>query len=232
MRKKIVLLILVLLFLGTTSAAIFLFSENVQLRSEVIHWSAENRSLSLFLFIAAYVLSCVFLIPGFVLTYLAGAMFGIIKGTMVVSSGVILGAGVVFLLGRYLGRDWVERKIRNDRRFQELDQAIAAESWKLVLLVRLCPVFPFRLCNYLFSVTNITFRSYLIGTWLGTLPSAFTYVYIGALVGALGDFSVVAETSEVKYAKNILLISGAVALLILLFFLGRISKAILFKDRV
>jgi uncharacterized membrane protein YdjX (TVP38/TMEM64 family) len=95
-----------------------------------------------------------------------------------------LGATAAFLVGRYLARDWVARKIEKNPKFRAIDKAVAEEGWKIVLLTRLSPIFPFNLLNYAFGLTRIRLREYVLASWIGTMPGTILYVYIGSLARA------------------------------------------------
>ncbi|HEY2952771.1 MAG TPA: TVP38/TMEM64 family protein [Verrucomicrobiae bacterium] len=138
------------------------------------------------LFIGLYIVACVFFIPGSVLTLGAGAIFGIVYGSLYVSIGATLGATAAFLVGRYLARGWVAKKIEGNTTFSAIDKAVADEGWKIVGLTRLSPVFPFSLLNYVFGVTRVKLRDYVLASWIGMMPGTVMYVYIGSLADA-GD---------------------------------------------
>jgi uncharacterized membrane protein YdjX (TVP38/TMEM64 family) len=137
------------------------------------------------IFVAIYVLACVLFIPGAILTLGAGFIFGVIKGTMIVSVASTLGAASAFLVGRYLAREWVAKKIEGNERFKAVDEAVAREGWKIVGLVRLSPIFPFNLLNYAFGLTKVSLRDYFFASWIGMFPGTVMYVYIGSLAGDL-----------------------------------------------
>lgn len=136
-------------------------------------------------FVALYVVACVALVPGSLLTLGAGAVFGLAKGFAAVWLGASLGAAAAFLVGRYAARDWVERRVAGDDRFRAIDRAVAREGFKIVLLARLSPVFPFNLLNYALGLTGVTLRSYLAASALGMIPGTLLYVYLGSLAGSL-----------------------------------------------
>ena len=142
------------------------------------------RGLGLFgpvFFIGLYILACVFFLPGWVLTVGAGAIYGVVLGSIYVSIGSTLGATAAFLVGRYLARDRVARKIQGNATFSAIDKAVAEEGWKVVGLTRMSPVFPFALLNYGFGVTRVSLRDYLLASWIGMMPGTVMYVYIGSL---------------------------------------------------
>lgn len=136
-------------------------------------------------FIAIYVLACVFMVPGSVLTLGAGAVFGVVKGSAIVSVASTLGATAAFLVGRHLARERVARWIAGDSRFLAIDQAVGREGWKIVGLTRLSPVFPFNLLNYAYGITSVRLRDYVLASWVGMFPATVMYVYLGSLAGSL-----------------------------------------------
>jgi len=158
-----------------------------------LDWVANLGWWGPFVFLILYVLACVCFIPGSVLTLGAGALFGVIKGTIMVSISATLGATAAFLVGRYLARDWVARKIEKNPKFGAIDKAVAEDGWKIVLLTRLSPVFPFNLLNYAFGLTRIRLRDYVLASWIGTLPGTVLYVYIGSLAQAGARHTTAAE---------------------------------------
>lgn len=137
------------------------------------------------LFVVLYVVATVLFLPGSILTLGAGVVFGLVRGAVIVSVSATLGATAAFLVGRYLARDWVARKIEGNARFRAIDEAVAREGWKIVGLTRLSPVFPFNLLNYAFGLTRVGLRAYVLASWIGMMPGTLMYVYIGSLAGDL-----------------------------------------------
>ena len=136
------------------------------------------------LFILVYVVATVLLVPGSALTFGAGALFGVVRGSLYVSLASTIGATCAFLLGRYLARNAIARKIEGNERFVAIDKAVANEGWKIVGLTRLSPVFPFTLLNYAFGVTQVKLGHYVLASWIGMMPGTVMYVYLGSLAKA------------------------------------------------
>jgi len=134
------------------------------------------------IFVGLYVVATVLFVPGSVLTLGAGAVFGVVLGSVCVSISATLGATAAFLVGRYLARDAIARKIEKHEKFATIDRAVANEGWKIVLLTRLSPVFPFTLLNYAFGLTQVKLSHYVLASWLGMIPGTVMYVYLGSLV--------------------------------------------------
>ncbi|MEG4351213.1 TVP38/TMEM64 family protein [Microcoleus sp. LAD1_D3] len=136
-------------------------------------------------FILIYIVATVLFIPGSLLTLGSGVLFGVVGGSICVSIGSVLGATCAFLVGRYLIRDWVSKQIEGNQKFKAIDSAVASEGWKIVLLTRLSPIFPFNLLNYAFGVTQVSLKDYFLASWIGMIPGTVMYVYIGSLAGSL-----------------------------------------------
>ena len=115
------------------------------------------------MFVLLYVVVTVLLLPAVVLTLGAGALFGVAWAFVTVSIAATLGATAAFLVGRYLARGWVARRVAASARLGAIDAAVAREGWKIVLLTRLSPAFPFVLLNYAFGLTRVPLRDYVAG---------------------------------------------------------------------
>ena len=178
--KKWTVLLLVLAVVGTL---LTVFDVRGLLR-DALEYVEQLGAWGPVLFVAIYVLACVLFFPGSVLTLGAGAVFGVVWGTVYVSLASTLGATAAFLVGRYLARHWVARKIAGNAAFAAIDQAVAEEGWKIVGLTRLSPVFPFALLNYAFGVTRVKLRDYVLASWIGMMPGTVMYVYLGSLARA------------------------------------------------
>ncbi|MGC8559837.1 MAG: VTT domain-containing protein [Phycisphaerae bacterium] len=126
-----------------------------------------------------YVAATVLLIPGSALTALGGVLFGIWKGTLIVSISATVGAAVAFLLGRYIFRRSIERRLSGKPKFAAIDHAVSARGWVIVALLRLSPIVPFNLSNYFFGLTGIGFWRYVLASWICMLPGTLLYVYLG-----------------------------------------------------
>jgi uncharacterized membrane protein YdjX (TVP38/TMEM64 family) len=139
------------------------------------------------IFVVLYVLATVLFLPGWILTLGAGAVYGVIRGSVLVSIAATLGATAAFLVGRYLARGWVAGRIEGSPRFRAIDEAVAREGWKIVLLTRLSPAFPFNLLNYAFGLTRVSLRDFALASWIGMMPGTVMYVYLGSLAGDLAS---------------------------------------------
>lgn len=129
------------------------------------------------LFVAAYVVLTVLLVPGSPLTIAAGVLFGPVLGTVLVVVGATLGATGAFLWGRHLGRDAVAA-LTGDR-FDRVDGWLRDRGMLAVLYVRLVPLLPFNLLNPVAGVTGVTLRDFVVGTAVGIIPGSFAFAALG-----------------------------------------------------
>jgi uncharacterized membrane protein YdjX (TVP38/TMEM64 family) len=150
-----------------------------------LDWIRGLGPLGPVIFVPIYVIASVLFLPAFLLTIGAGAIFGVVKGSILVSIASTLGATCAFLVGRYVARSWIAHKIEGDRRFQAIDEAVGREGWKIVGLTRLSPVLPFVLLNYGFGITKVSLRDYVVASWIGMMPVTVMYVYLGSVAGSL-----------------------------------------------
>lgn len=182
------------------------------------------------LYAVVYAGGTVLLVPGTALTAGAGLLYGTLVGTLIVSPASVTGATAAFLIGRYFARNWVESKLRDHQKFAAVDRAIANNGFKVVLLLRLQPVFlPFAVLNYALGLTRVRLRDYILGSWLGMLPATILYVYLGSAVHSIPDL-VHGRLAGAGRAKDLLFWGGLVALGLLVFLLGRMAKRALAQE--
>ena len=170
---------------------------NLQQRlADALEWIKDLGPAGMGVYAGLYILACVFFVPGSILTLGAGAIYGVVAGSLLVSVSSTLGATAAFLVGRYVARNWIEKKIEGNARFSAIDDAVADEGWKIVGLTRLSPIFSFNLLNYAYGLTRVSLREYVLASWIGMLPGTVMYVYLGSLAGDLASLG--AETEHTK----------------------------------
>ncbi len=217
--------------LGVVLAAALLaaarFFHAQDLFSAALQWIRGLGPMGPVLFVVTYVLASVFFLPGSILTLGAGAIFGVIKGSILVSIAATLGATSAFLVGRYLARGWVERRIEGNEKFKAIDETVAREGWKIVGLTRLSPIFPFNLLNYAYGITKVSLRDYFLASWIGMLPGTVMYVYIGSLAGDLATLG--AGGGPATTAQWALRVVGLLATVTVTVYVTRIARKALEK---
>ncbi|NOY28710.1 MAG: TVP38/TMEM64 family protein [Planctomycetes bacterium] len=175
------------------------------------------------LLVGAYVVATVLMVPGTILSLGAGFAFGLTVGTLAVSIGSVLGALLAFLVGRNMARDFVEQKASQFPKFAAVDQAVQQAGFKIVLLTRLSPAFPFNVLNYLFSITKVRTRDYFFASWIGMLPGTIMYVYFGTAIKNLADLA--AGRFDGGTSQKILLGVGLLATVAVTVYITRLARA-------
>jgi uncharacterized membrane protein YdjX (TVP38/TMEM64 family) len=125
----------------------------------------------------------VVLFPGTPLTVLAGAVLGSFWGTVVSIVGNVIGASCAFLISRYLLKNFIQNKVL--KKYPKVDRfegELSKNGFFVVLFLRLVPVFPFNILNFLLGVTEVKFKDYFFGTLVGIIPGTFLFVYFGESV--------------------------------------------------
>jgi len=143
-------------------------------------WIAALGMRGVLLFALVYVVAVVLLAPAEFLSIAAGFLFGAWGFPLVVVAATT-GAVLAFLVSRYAVRMRLRRFLRDKPRYAAIDRAVAEEGWKIVALLRLNPLVPFNLQNYFFGATDVGFVPYAVATFLGIMPGAAFYVYLGTL---------------------------------------------------
>jgi uncharacterized membrane protein YdjX (TVP38/TMEM64 family) len=195
------------------------------LMQNVLDWIDQFGIWGPVIFIAVYALAAVLFIPGSALTLGAGALFGVVRGSILVSLASTLGASLAFLIGRYVARDWVAKKVEEHEKFKAVDQAVGREGWKIVGLTRLSPVFPFTFLNYAYGLTKVKFTHYVLASWIGMMPGTVMYVYLGSLARLGG------QAEKAGGAQIAMRILGLLATVGVTFYITKIARRAL-KEKV
>lgn len=192
------------------------------LLQQALEWIESLGSIGAIAFIGIYILATVAFLPAFILTLGAGVLFGVWWGSVYVFIGATLGAIAAFLVGRYLVRDWVAKKIAGNDKFRAIDRAVGKEGLKIVLLTRLSPIFPFNLLNYAFGVTGVSIQDYIIGS-IGMIPGTMMFVYIGSLAGSVALIGTETAPTNPTLQWTIRIV-GFVATIAVTIYITRIAK--------
>jgi uncharacterized membrane protein YdjX (TVP38/TMEM64 family) len=221
MKKTAVLRALALLILLAGGVAAFVFLPVKQYLAAFVEWVRGLGWWGPLVFGLFYAVAAL-VIPGSLLTLGAGFAFGVVVGTVVISAASVTTAVMAFWLGRTLARGWVETKVAASPKFRAIDQAVAANGFKIVLLTRLSPVFPFLLLNYAFGLTRVRFRDYLVASWVGMLPGTVLYVYLGSTVREIADLA--AGNYERTPAQTVFFWAGLAAAVVVTVLITRLAR--------
>ena len=153
---------------------------------------AAHAVLFAAVFVLVYVLQTAFSLPGAaILSLAAGAIFGVVQGTLLVVTGATVGAVLAFLVSRTLLRDWVVKRFGD--RMEAIDRGLRESGLSYLLFLRLVPAFPFFLVNLACGVTGLPLRTYALGTLFGIIPGSLVFVNAGASLAAIERVSQVAS---------------------------------------
>ncbi len=188
----------------------------------VLEWTQGLGFWGPFFVAAFYILACVLLLPGGIITLAAGFLFGVPVGAVTVSVGSTLGATAAFLVGRTFARDWVRRKVAGRPKFEAIDRAVGEQGFKIVLLTRLSPIFPFNMQNYAYGLTGVKLWKYMLASWVGMLPGTLAYIYIGSGLRSLTE--VAAGQTEGGWVQQVFFWGGLVATLVVMVVVTRIAQ--------
>jgi uncharacterized membrane protein YdjX (TVP38/TMEM64 family) len=165
-------------------------------------------------FVLIYIIAVVAALPALPFTITGAALFGSLTGVILVSIASTVGAGIAFLIARYVARERMVRRFSGNETFRKLDRMTKEHGAVVVAITRLVPIFPFNLLNYGFGLTGIPFRTYLFWSWLCMLPGTVLYVVgVDAVLSGL-------SRGEIPWP----LIAVAAAAAVILIFLVNIAR--------
>lgn len=225
--RKILLIILVLC--GCAVAfALFSHAPVASRALACVLWFQHQGGAGTLLYGALDVIATVLLFPGTPLTLGAGFLYGTAIGTVVISIASTAAATAGFLLARYIAGDWLVRRLARYGSLRALDQTIADHGFKMVLLMRLQPVFvPFAYLNMGLGLSRVKLRDFVLGSWLGMLPGTILYVYAGSLLNAAYFTHFSARSLAVHESHGlhrVVLLLGGAAFLAFCLLISRIAR--------
>jgi uncharacterized membrane protein YdjX (TVP38/TMEM64 family) len=198
-------LVVALIAAGIVAARALGLGEAIRLEnlSRLKQWIESYGALAPAIFIVGYVLAAVLFVPGLPMTVLGGVVFGPVWGTAYVWIAATVGASLAFLVARYAVRSTVERWVQASPRVATIDGRVAEHGWRIVMLTRLVPVFPFNLQNYAYGITRIGFWPYVITSAICMLPGTAAFTFAG---GALSEGRGVRRTLAYLALAGVLLV--------------------------
>jgi uncharacterized membrane protein YdjX (TVP38/TMEM64 family) len=192
-----------------------------QVQQRVMHLGAWSAICYPILYACCNVL----LLPGGLLSIGGGFFFGLWWGFFIVLVGNVTGAAISFFLSRWIGRQWLRKKLLRNATLEALEPAVEREGWKIILLSQLHPLFPTSLLNYLYGLTTIRFRTCILWVAIGQAPGLFLYAYVGTL-GQLG-LNLIRGKSHPRMIEYWFWGGGLLLAVVVLGLVGRISLRLL-----
>jgi uncharacterized membrane protein YdjX (TVP38/TMEM64 family) len=174
---------------------------------ESMDWIRGLGLSGMILFMLSMGIASLFMIPTTLFSIVAGSIFQPLPvAVLIVLLASQTGIVLAFLLGRSVLRPFIAEWASKDPRIASVDQVVTEEGLKLTILLRLTPVFPFGICNYMLSSTSIELSTVMAGSLIGNLPNAVMHCLIGNLAGPTGSVP-----SKIRYTFLLLAVSFGLA---------------------
>ncbi|KAI8835892.1 snare associated Golgi protein-domain-containing protein [Chytridium lagenaria] len=171
----------------------------------------DHKAIGSVIFVLFFGTFTCLMVPATFISISAGVIFRpMILSVIIILLGSQAGLLLAFSLGRTVLRPWIEKRVRSDPSLTAIDAALSREGWKIVLLLRLSPIVPFGLCNYLLSLTSMQMYAVMFATLLGNIPGATLYSFIGSIVGSLAG----AEKVEIDLRTKLITILFSLVFLV------------------
>ncbi len=138
-------------------------------------------------FVMLWIIACIFFLPGLPVSIAGGLVFGAVWGTVWTTVGANVGAVAAFLIGRHAARGSVERMVRNNPTLERIDAGVRRHGWRMLVVTRLIPAFPFNIQNYVYGLTDMPLRTYVAVNIPTMLPATIAYNFAAGSVRT-GDF--------------------------------------------
>lgn len=221
-RCSVLRVVILLLLSGVIAIAFFTLPFEKILKAFLVWIDTNLGRWGPLVLALAYIPLTVLAVPASILTIGGGYLFGLPLGFVADSMGSTAGATAAFLLGKMVGRSYVVSKLKNYPKFEAVAIAIQRSGFKITLLLRLAPLLPFNILNYLLSLTPISIGEYILASWLGMVPITFALVYVGTTIK---DLSYVTHGwKDVSLAHWILLTVGFVSTVVLMILVDRVAR--------
>ena len=165
------------------------------------------------IFVLVWIAACIFFLPGLPVTIVGALVFGPVWGSLYSSVGATIGATAAFLVGRYAARGMVEGLIQKNAALRKIDDGVEQQGWRMLMITRLVPVFPFNAQNYVYGLTKISLPTYIIVSFICMLPGCIAFNFMAGSI----------RTGE--FGKALIYLSvGAIVLVVLSLIPGWIKK--------
>ena len=197
--------------------------------SALTHWLSASQDffhqlgwLGILAYIGLMVVVTLSMAPLSPVSIAAGFIFGLRGGLIAVTLGTAAGAAINFLISRHVAREAISRRLAKNEKFQLIDEAIGREGWRVIALLRFCPL-PFGFANYAYGLTAIPFWPYMMGTVLAIIPANVFFVWLGA--GAHAGMEVALGTNRPRHPFEYAMMGfGLVAGLAAMIYIGKVAR--------
>ncbi len=217
-------LVLKLLALAVIIALLVVYGRRVSTRfGEFAEYVEGLGEIGMLIFMGGYVIATVAFIPASLLTLAAGAIYGVLAGSILVFGAATTGSCAAFLISRYVARGAVEKRLAGNPRFAAIDRAIGERGFYITFLLRLSPIFPFNALNYGLGLTRVRFRDFALAS-VGMIPGTIIYTYYGAAAGTIASITSDSQATTGGTAKLVFFVGGLVATIIVTVIITRAAR--------
>lgn len=184
-KKKDILKFVILFLLALVLLALgHHFNLQEKFTPEKIRHMIENAGpWGFIIFAASYLVTSLIPFPATLLSTVSGALWGEYLGTVITVITATLASCIPFLISRLLGRGLIGKIIQKNHTANRCDRFASKNGFMAVLVMRLIPIFPWDVVNYVTGLCGIKFRDYFLASLIGTIPASFTYNLIGSSLG-------------------------------------------------
>lgn len=176
----VAVLVALVVILKVTGVFDMLTIENLQNLKE---WINSFGVVAPILYLVLYTIGGVAFLPGTPLALLAGIAFGPVWGSLLACTGATLGATLAFIVARYAARKMVEEWASKNEVFKKIDQGVEKQGWRMLMITRLVPVFPYNVQNFAYGLTKINLLTFILVSFICMLPGAIAFCFMaGAII--------------------------------------------------
>lgn len=220
-------------FLSAAALIYFYFGGGREHLRLLVPFFQKQGMWGMVLFVLLYVLASLLFLPISFLGFLGGVIFGMRAGFSLVLLASVFSALLSFWLGRYLLRDWVQKKIQDQPAIQAVDHAVGRQGWRIVALSRLTLLFPFTLLNFSYGTTRIGTLEYGFASTAGMAPGIALLTHLGSLAGSFTGLRPAMDMSRLEVLATLFSVLASLGFVIYLAVLGRrlLQKKIQFLPR-
>lgn len=216
-RDSVLRVVIVINLVGLSALVLFVFDVQSRL-PEALHWIHHHIWAGAAAYVAIYAVATVIVVPASLFQVASGAIFDAPLGMLVSLLGCTIGMVTTFLVARYLLREWVSQWVETKPHWLALEDALEAQGWSLVLLLRVAPFVPCCVLNYSLPLTSIRLWTYTWASTLGIIPMGMLFVYLGSMGRDLAD--IVSGRSQVPptwivwmTVSTVIMVAAAAAIL-------------------
>jgi uncharacterized membrane protein YdjX (TVP38/TMEM64 family) len=178
MKLAIVVAVLVAAILLANALGLFDMFKGGTLRDKVERMDALFHGLGAWapaVFVLIWIAACIMMLPGLPIAIAGGLVFGAVWGSVWTTVGANLGACLAFLIGRYAARDMVAGWVEKNRALKKIDEGVRQQGWRMLMITRLVPIFPFNIQNYVYGLTKISLGTYALVSVVCMIPGTIAF---------------------------------------------------------